>query len=78
MRQQSWQRPSVIKNCFANHYAARCERIVEFVGSGGNGGLISLVQHEDGRLTVDVYRYGPRVEVRVGKPDASAKGKQGV
>ncbi len=68
-------RPRVIKKCVANRYAAPCERIVEFVGSGGNGGLISLVQHEDGRMTVDVYRYGPRVEVRVGEPDVSAKGK---
>ena len=67
-------KPRVIKKCVANCYAGPHERIVEFADSRGNGGLISLVQHEDGRLTVDVYRYGPRVEVRVGKPEAPAKG----
>ena len=67
-------KPRVIKKCVANGYAAPCERIVEFADGHGNGGLISLVQHEDGRLTVDVYRYGPRVEVRVGKPEAPARG----
>ena len=65
-------KPCVIKKCVANSYAAPHERIVEFADGHGNSGLISLFQHEDGRLTVDVYRHGPRVEVRVGKPDVPA------
>ena len=68
------RKPRVIQNCVANRYAGPHERIVEFADSRGNGGLVSFVEHEDGRLTVDVYGYGPRVEVRVGKPQAPAKG----
>jgi hypothetical protein len=63
------RKPRVIKKCVAHRYAGPHERIVEFSDDCGNGGLISLVQHEDGRMTVDVYRYGPRVEVRIGQPD---------
>jgi hypothetical protein len=67
-------KPRVIKKCVANCYAGPHERIVEFADSHGNSGLISLFEHEDGRPTVDVGCYGPRVEVRVGDPAASRKG----
>lgn len=63
------RKPRITINCVANRYAAHGERICEFSDGKGNGGLISLITREDGTLSVDVYRHGPKVEVRIGKPE---------
>lgn len=62
------KRPKVDLRCVASHYAGPAERIIEFTHENG-GGLISIAATADGKLFVDVYRYDPTVEVRVGKPD---------
>ena len=66
-------KPRVMTNPVANRYSAPHERIVEFSAPNGNGGLISLMNHDDGTLSVHVYNYGPRVAVHVGKPVQQAK-----
>ena len=61
------RRPRVILNCVADRYTGGSERIIEFADSRGNGGLISLTEKEDGSLWVDLYNYGPQVQIPVGK-----------
>jgi hypothetical protein len=48
-------KPRVLLKCVANHYAATGERIIEFGGDAGSGGLISF-RMVNGRLVVNVYR----------------------
>lgn len=63
-------KPRVKTNCIANRYAAINERIIEFgAGSRGSGGLISIAVHEDGRITVSVYRHTSDVIVRSSEPE---------
>jgi len=50
----------------AGQYAGSNERILEFSGPGGAGGLISLALEDDGTIKVHVYRH-ERTEVSVGK-----------
>lgn len=50
------KRPKVTTKCVADRYAAPNERIVEFSAPSGAGGLMSFVLHDDGTLTVDLYR----------------------
>ena len=61
------KRPKVDLRCVASHYAGPAERIMEFSHENG-GGLIGITATVDGKLFVDVYRYDPTVEVRIGKP----------
>ena len=63
-------KPRVITQCVANRYAGPNERIIEFSGeSPDHGGLISFSITDDGRMIVDIYRQGAKVDVRIGKPD---------
>jgi hypothetical protein len=59
------QRPSVKTKCVAGQYAAANERIVEFSGPTGTGGLISFTAGPEGKLLVQLYRLDPLVQVRV-------------
>ena len=65
-------KPKVVTNCIANHYTGSNERIVEFSHANG-GGLISIFAHDDGTLTVDIYRTDPGVIVRLGKDVRTSK-----
>lgn len=57
-------RPSIKSPCVADHYADKsCERIAEFSAPNGKGGLISIRQHDDGSVSVSVYRIDPGVMV---------------
>lgn len=53
------------KNPVAGGYASPGEKIIEYSSPAG-GGLISF-KVVDGRLTVDLYRHDPTVDIRVGK-----------
>ena len=65
-------KPRIVTNCVANHYAAPNERIIEFDGTDrDHGGLISIRIMDDGRMRVDVYRQGSKVDVGIGTPDPS-------
>ena len=57
-------KPRVNIRCVANQYAGPSERIVEFGGENGAGGLISLRNMPDGKLVVELYRCDDTVEVR--------------
>lgn len=62
-------RPSVTLNCVADKYAdKRSERIVEF-----DGGLIAFRRHDDGTLTVDLYRLDANVRVRVAAENLASR-----
>jgi hypothetical protein len=50
------KKPEVIVKCVANTYSAPNERIVEVSGERGAGCLISIRQHDNGELSVAVYR----------------------
>lgn len=65
------QRPSIKSPCVADRYVTGCERIAEFSAPNGKGGLIRIMQHKDDRVTVDVYRTDPGVEIRTGQPGAA-------
>lgn len=63
-------KPRITTKCPANRHARPDERIIEFSGDNINqGSLIALHTTPDGRLIVDIYRQGAKVEVRIGKPD---------
>lgn len=49
------RKPRVITKCVANTYSASNERIAEFAGASGNGGLMSLREQDNGRLRVELY-----------------------
>ncbi len=57
------KRPTVKTRCPAAAYAAPNERIVEFSGPGGAGGLISFRADDNGGLSVSPYRLDPQVKV---------------
>ncbi|MER9768922.1 hypothetical protein NKJ09_22990 [Mesorhizobium sp. M0189] len=49
----------------ADGYADKSrERIAEFAAPNGKGGLISIKQHDDGNVTVVLYRLDPGVIVQ--------------
>lgn len=56
----------VISPCVADRYAGPRERIVEFSGSEGKGGLISIREDERGQIVIEVYRADKGVFIRVG------------
>ena len=61
-------RPVVSVNCVADHYSSAGERIVEFYSTRCRvGGLISLVEMDDGGLVVQVYCCDPAVRVLLPK-----------
>jgi hypothetical protein len=61
------RRPCVTINCVADNYADKTrERIVEFDTPSHKGGLISIYQHDDGLVTVNIYRCDPGVIVTLG------------
>jgi hypothetical protein len=61
-------KPSINVHPVAAQYASRNERILEFSGPDGAGGLISLALENDGTIKVHVYRH-ERTEVSVGTAD---------
>ncbi len=56
-------KPHVTARPTADTYAGPHERIVEFTGQNGLGGLISIRNMDDGTVVVDVYRTDPGVTV---------------
>lgn len=62
------KRPTVTTRCVADSFHAPNERMVEFSGPAGNGGLISLAAMPDGTLSVHIYRYDTNVRITVGQP----------
>lgn len=59
-------KPRVLTKCVANTYAADNQRIIEFSGvTEEQGGLISFVIDEFGRMNVHVYHMGQEVRVTV-------------
>jgi hypothetical protein len=57
------KRPTVNARPVAQAYAAPNERILEFSGPTGTGGLISIRAHDDGTVSVDLYRLDAGVRV---------------
>jgi hypothetical protein len=57
------KRPTIKSPCVADRHHVGAERIAEFSGSKGNGGLISVREMADGSLIVNVYRMDNKVEV---------------
>ena len=61
-------RPVVNIDCVADQYSSAGERIVEFFSRRCRaGGLISLVERDDGGLVVQVYCCDPKVRVLLPK-----------
>lgn len=60
------KRPKVATRCPADCYHSPHERVIEFSSKNG-GGLISLLETEDGKLLVQVYRQDKTVIVTVSK-----------
>jgi hypothetical protein len=57
-------KPRVIVNCVAGKNEMPNEKIIEFGGeTDEQGGLISFRILEDGRMLVDVYRRGAKVQI---------------
>ena len=66
-------KPTIKTNCTANHYAAANERIIEFTGQNGLGGLIAVRNMADGTVVVDVYRTDAGVIVLGGAGGAAVE-----
>lgn len=66
-------RPSIKSPCVADRYADQSrERIAEFSTPSGKGGLISIIENDNGEVLVSVYRCDPGVTVRA-EPELSHK-----
>lgn len=57
-------KPKITKKCVANNYAAPGETISEFVFPSGKGGLISLIQANDGKTIIELYQMDAGIEIR--------------
>lgn len=56
-------RPTINTNCVADRHADRArEKIIEF-RAGDKGGLISFYQHDNGTVTISIYRTDEGVSV---------------
>lgn len=73
------RRPSIKSPCNADRHHGPGERIAEFSAPNGKGGLIGVRQHDNGAVTVNVYRcddgvivYGPADPVRDAAQDMLA------
>lgn len=67
------QRKKVAVNtrCVADLYTGKEDKVIEFHGTA-LGGLISLFEHEDGTIVIQVYRCDKGVMVNVGGEIAQA------
>jgi len=57
-------KPKVNTKCVADHYSMPNEKIVEVTGQGGQGCLISVSNHPDGSVVINLYRIDTRVVIK--------------
>jgi hypothetical protein len=57
-------KPKINTKSAANGFAGPNERIISVSDDKGEGCLISVTSHDDGRLVIEVYHADPNVVVR--------------